>query len=142
LCVTVSEQGTTTTISLVGELDLAQQPAMHKATSDVLQCSPECVLLDLSCLDFIDSAGIHAVIELYRRSEEQHTRLVIVPGTTQVQRSFELVGLIEILPFLSDEVDARAVRSRRAIAGAAIADGCLPPTPARLAAGSFRSRRP
>jgi anti-anti-sigma factor len=142
LLVTVSAQGTTTTISLAGELDLAEQPAMRKAINDALECTPECVVLDLSRLDFIDSAGIHAVIELHRRSEQQHTRLVIVPGAPQVQHSFELIGLTEILPFLFDHVSLKAVRSRRAYTGAAETDGCLPLTPARLATRSFRSRRP
>lgn len=142
LLVTVSEQGTTITISLEGELDLAERPELRRAINGVLERSPECVVLDLSCLDFIDSAGIHAVIELHRRSEQQHTRLVIFAGGRQVQRSFELVGLTEILPFLSDEVRDRALLPRRAYTGMAGADGCLSSTSVRLAARSFRSRRP
>jgi anti-sigma B factor antagonist len=120
LRVGVSEQGTTTTISLVGEWDLAQQPAMRRTIVNVLARLPECVVLDLSGLDFIDSAGIHGVLELHRRSEQQQARLVIVPGGPQVQRSFELVGLAEILPFL------REGWSR----GQAAASPCLPKTPA------------
>lgn len=140
--VTVSEQGTTTTIALQGELDLAERPELRRTINDALGRSPECVVLDLSRLDFIDSAGIHVVIEPHRRSAQQHTRLVIFPGGPQVQSSFELVGLTEILPFLSDEVKDRALLRRRAYTGMAGSDDCVSPTPVRLAARSFRSRRP
>lgn len=120
---------------------LAQRPGLRKATNDVLGQSPECVILDLSCLDFIDSAGMHAVIELHRRSQQQHTRLVIFPGGPQVQRSFELTGLAEILPLFSGEVRDRTMLPRRAYTGMAAVDGCLSRTPIRLASRSCHSRR-
>lgn len=141
LLVAVCQQGTTVTISLEGELDLAQRPGLRKATNDVLGQSPECVILDLSCLDFIDSAGMHAVIELHRRSQQQHTRLVIFPGGPQVQRSFELTGLAEILPLFSGEVRDRTMLPRRAYTGMPAVDGCLSLTPIRLASRSCHSRR-
>jgi anti-anti-sigma factor len=139
LDITIAEQGTTTTISLQGEWDLAQQSAMRAAISDILARSPECVVLDLSCLDFIDSTGIHGVIELQKRSQQQRARLVIVPGPGQVQRTFELVGLTEILPFLSD---GRVARPRSARTGTAGSGGPLSPPPATPAADRLsRGRR-
>jgi anti-sigma B factor antagonist len=142
LTITVAEQGTTTTISLQGEWDLAQQRAMRTAISDVLERSPECVVLDLSCLEFIDSTGLQGVIELHQRSVQQQARLVIVPGSGQVQRAFELVGLSERLPFLFDERGLGAARSRSAgSAGAAGSGGSLSPPPATPAARSSRGRR-
>jgi len=58
-------------------------------------------VLDLSALSFIDSTGIHGVIELHRRSLAQNVRLLIVPGVPTVQRPFELLGLTATLPFLA-----------------------------------------
>jgi anti-anti-sigma factor len=66
----------------------------------LIERSPECVVLDLSRLSFIDSTGVHAVTELHKRAEQQRARVVIVPGPRAVQRIFELVGLTEVLPFL------------------------------------------
>lgn len=112
LGIVVTEHATTTTISLQGECDLAQRPAIREAVSRVLERSPERVVLDLSCLNFIDSVGIHAIIELHRRSEQQCARLVIVPGGPQVQRTFELLGLTAILPFLTEEAAVGLRRER------------------------------
>jgi anti-anti-sigma factor len=100
LGITASEQGTTTTISVRGEWDLAQKPAMRRVINDVLARVPECVVLDLARVSFIDSTGVHAVIELHKRAEQQGARVVIVPGPRAVQRIFELVGLTEVLAFL------------------------------------------
>jgi anti-anti-sigma factor len=141
LGITVSERGTTTMISLRGEWDLAQQPAMRKAIGEVLERSPECVVLDLSCLGFIDSTGLHGVIELHTRSEQQRARLVIVPGPRRVQRSFELMGLTKVLPFVSGERGLRAARSRSARPCASGSGGSLHPPTATPAARSSRGRR-
>jgi anti-anti-sigma factor len=65
----------------------------------VLERSPETILLDLSGLGFIDSTGINGVIELHERAAQQNARLVIVPAPPAVQRTFEIVGLTDVLPF-------------------------------------------
>jgi anti-sigma B factor antagonist len=97
----VRVQGTTTTIALQGEWDLKWQARMRDHFQSVLEGSPETVVLDLSALSFIDSTGIHGVIELERRSLGQNVRLVIVPGPPTVQRPFEILGLTDTLPFLA-----------------------------------------
>jgi anti-sigma B factor antagonist len=99
--ITVSAHGTTTTIALAGECDLAQQEATRHAIRDALRRSPACVVLDLSQLTFIDSSGIHVVLELHKRSRQRNVRLVIVPGPRAVRRPFEILGLTKVLPFLA-----------------------------------------
>jgi anti-anti-sigma factor len=93
------EQGTTSTIEFEGEWDLGQCGATRDAVAQALQRRPECLVLDLSRLSFIDSSGIHALMETHERCIEQKTRLVITPGPRAVQRVLEICGLIEILPF-------------------------------------------
>lgn len=100
LDITVLQQGTTTTIALNGEWDLAQQPATREAIRHALDAEPECIVLDLSRLSFIDSTGLHATIELHQRCAQHAIRLVIIPGPRTVQRPFEICQLTEILPFL------------------------------------------
>jgi anti-sigma B factor antagonist len=100
LGITISDQGTTTTVSLRGEWDLGEEAAIRRSLSGVLERSPERVILDLTGLGFIDSTGVHGVIELHQSSERQSVRLLIVPGSRAVQRVFELVGLSNVLPFL------------------------------------------
>ena len=93
------EQGTTTTIELAGEWDLAGARAVRQAMASALTARPECVMLDLSQLAFIDSTGLHATVELAQRAGAENIRLVIIPGPRAVQRVFEITGVAARLPF-------------------------------------------
>ncbi len=96
----LSEQGTTNTLALRGECDLAAQEALRDAVSGALDRVPECLVLDLSLVSFIDSTGIQVIVQATKRATRQDTRLVILPGPRAVQRVFEICHLVEVLPFI------------------------------------------
>jgi anti-anti-sigma factor len=96
----VSRHGTTATLELVGELDVAQEGPVREALKQVLDSQPESLVLDLSQLSFIDSTGIGIVIGLKKTTERDGVRLVICRGPLAVQRVFELTGLTSSLPFV------------------------------------------
>lgn len=123
------QQGTTIRIELAGDWDLDGASAARQAIAGGLTGGPECVVLDLSRLAFIDSSGVHATFELAQRSSAQHVRLVIIPGPPAVQRVFEITGLTGRLPFVAQPPPgARAARPRNAPDGAAGSGGSsLPP---------------
>jgi anti-sigma B factor antagonist len=102
MTILISRQGTTSTLELVGECDLAQRADLRAAIGRVLVDRPECLVLDLSRLAFIDSSGIHVIIELSERAAREECRLLICPGPRAVQRVFELCGLSTRLPFVAD----------------------------------------
>lgn len=110
--ITASEQGATSTIQLEGEWDLAQQAATTDAIAHALDQSPACLLLDLSRLSFIDSCGVHVLINTHRRCAEQGAHLVIIPGPRAVQRVFEICGLIDILHFAGHPPGSSATKLR------------------------------
>jgi anti-anti-sigma factor len=57
------EQGTTSTIEFEGEWDLGRCNATRDVVAQALQLRPERFVLDLSRLSFIDSSGIHSLIQ-------------------------------------------------------------------------------
>lgn len=75
--------------------------ASRQAIRSALARCPECVVLDLSQLTFIDASGIRVVMDLHTRAARQRIRLVIVPGPQAVQRLFEILQLTAVLPFLA-----------------------------------------
>jgi anti-anti-sigma factor len=97
LRIVVSQQKAMTTIALDGEWDLAEQERMRGTIRDALGRQPERVVLDLSRLTFIDSSGIHGVLDLARRSSRLRIDLVVIPGARAVRRLFELCRLSETL---------------------------------------------
>ena len=108
----LSERGATSTIELEGEWDLAQRAATTDAIANALDRRPACLLLDLSGLSFIDSCGVHALINARNRCAQQGARLVIIPGPRAVQRVFEICGLIDILPFADHQARSSAIKAR------------------------------
>ncbi len=99
LRIVVREPGTTTTIALEGKWDIAERRAPRQALRTALERRPECLVLDLSGLSFMDSTGVHGTIEAARWSSRLNVRLVIVPGPPTVQRIFEICQLTQTLPF-------------------------------------------
>jgi anti-anti-sigma factor len=128
----VVRAGTTTTIEVHGEWDLAGLPAIRQAISRVMDDRAECIVLDLSQVEFMDSTGLHAAIELTQRAAAQNQRLVIIPGPGPVQRMFEITGLLEKLPFVEKRPNgaangARAARPHGAQRGAVVSGAFSPP---------------
>jgi anti-sigma B factor antagonist len=105
--IVVREQGTTTTIEVEGEWDLASVPTARETLSRVLEGGPECVVLDLSRLAFIDSSGLQVLVWLSQRAQLQETRLVMIRGPRAVQRLFEITGLDSRLPLIDKQLTGR-----------------------------------
>ena len=98
LRIALSEQGSSTTIRLDGEWDLAAQEASRRAVRHALSRQPARVILDLRGLTFIDSSGVHVLIELFKRAARLRLELAIIRGPAAVQRIFDICGLTQRLP--------------------------------------------
>lgn len=99
LRIALSESGTSTTVHLEGELDLAEEQEVRDAVRATLKRRPVRLVVDLSRLSFIDSSGVHVLIETTQQCAAQDTDLRIVPGPPSVNRIFEICDLTHRLPF-------------------------------------------
>ena len=54
--------------------------------------SPRRLVLDLSGLTFIDSSALGAIIAVHEQSRQQGIEVIVIRGTGQVARVFELTG--------------------------------------------------
>jgi anti-sigma B factor antagonist len=102
-----------TRVTLSGELDLAAAPQLADALAEVPDRTAV-VILDLSELTFMDSTGLHLIVSARARLADAGCRLVLVPGSHQVQRIFEITGTKHHLEFISapNGRDLAIVRSR------------------------------
>ena len=107
-CVKRAERPGVSRVMLSGELDMATAPQLEDALSEAARDSVA-VILDLSKLEFMDSAGLHAILNAHARLNEANCRLALIAGGPQVQRIFEITGVEHRLEFV-DTPDA--VRSR------------------------------
>ncbi len=87
------------TIALTGEADLLGSPRIDAALEDAAAGEPKLIVVDLRNLTFIDSSGLHALVNGHQRCRTRGHELRFIPGPPNVQRLFELTGADDILPF-------------------------------------------
>jgi anti-sigma B factor antagonist len=97
---TVKRCGTATIIALGGELDLSTAPQISAAVGQLVNGSEESVVLDLSEVEFLDSAGVHAVLGIVRHAAAKDVRLVVLPAAPAVHAPFVLTGMEAHVPFV------------------------------------------
>lgn len=87
------------TLHLNGELDLAAAPALESRIRPLFEDGASALTLDLSGLRFIDSTGLAAVVLANALCDKHGCRFELLQGPRQVQRLFEITGLLKALPF-------------------------------------------
>ena len=100
------QRGHSRTVHLAGELDLMSaellESTMRRLASDA---SDELIVLDLSDVSFMDSTGLRAVLVGIALCVEQNRELELLPGPAEVQRLFEISGLVDDIPFAEPNDD-------------------------------------
>jgi anti-anti-sigma factor len=82
-------------VMLRGELDLASAGALERALH-AAEAGPERLVVDLSGLTFIDSTGIHVLLQAQQRADG---RLSLRRGPDEVHRVLELTGVADYFVF-------------------------------------------
>jgi anti-sigma B factor antagonist len=86
-------------VQVAGELDLSASPQFHQTLGEA-QRAVRLVVLDLRELCFIDSSGIHVILDAARDSRQYGGRLLIVRGPAPVDRVLALTNVCkEIMIF-------------------------------------------
>jgi anti-anti-sigma factor len=89
----IRPDGDHTVLTVGGEVDIVTVEAFHNALRDA-QRSPK-VVVDMSDVTFMDSAGINALVAAYHRVGPD-CELRLVGLRPNVRRVFEITGLLEL----------------------------------------------
>jgi anti-sigma B factor antagonist len=84
-------------LAVSGELDLVSSPPFGHAIRQLAELDVELVVVDLRGVDFMDSTGLHLVLQAHTQAQESGRRFALVRGPDQVQRLFDLTGLSDSL---------------------------------------------
>jgi anti-anti-sigma factor len=76
-------------VQVAGELDLATSPQFRQTLREA-QLAVPLVVLDLRELCFIDSSGVHVILDADSDAQREEGRLLIVRGAAQVDRMLTL----------------------------------------------------
>jgi anti-sigma B factor antagonist len=94
----LTEQGSTTTITLAGDLDDAGADTFHEKLEAASTGNVERLVLDMSRLDSVASAGLRA-LTFCRQKLGDDVDIVVVSPSASVRRSLEQVDLQQSVSF-------------------------------------------
>jgi anti-anti-sigma factor len=95
--ITSERIGTVVWTAISGELDVGTAPQLVAETNRHLaDHQAEIIVLDLSKVSFIDSSGLHVLID----AAQQPERVRIIPSTV-CRRLFDIVGVADRLPLIA-----------------------------------------
>jgi stage II sporulation protein AA (anti-sigma F factor antagonist) len=78
-------------VHVAGELDLATSPKLRQTLHDA-QLSASLVVLDLREITFIESTGVHVILDAAARIRRGAGRLILVRGPAHVDHALTLTG--------------------------------------------------
>ena len=108
LSIRETHEGGVHRLTPIGELDLATVPLLERAFDVGFRDNGvEMIVVDLTELSFMDSAGIHLLIRM-RAACEAADRLRVINGSRAVQRVLDVSGVRAHLPIISSDGDPLA----------------------------------
>ena len=84
-----------------GEVDTGTVGQLREQLENVTASGAKRVVLDLRGVPFLDSTGLHLVLEADAASRAQGWEFRLIGGPADVQRVFDLTGARARLPFLT-----------------------------------------
>jgi anti-anti-sigma factor len=89
-------------VSVAGELDIGSAPKVEDELKRVEGQRPDMILIDLRELEFMDSTGLRAILSADARARDQGIRLVVVQGSDNIRRVFEVTRIYDRVEVVND----------------------------------------
>jgi anti-anti-sigma factor len=85
---------------LTGLLDAFSEPTFRKVVGKYIEDGPKHIVLDLSKIDFVDSSGLGALVQLVKKAQSVEGSLQIVsnPRVTQTVKLVRLEQFLSLQP--------------------------------------------
>jgi anti-anti-sigma factor len=98
LTVDIGTQGRAVVVAVRGELDLATVPVLRERldTLDEVSTAPAPLVVDLSALTFIGSAGLALLVDLHNKCKERDIPLALVATGSVVPRAIQVTALDQV----------------------------------------------
>jgi anti-anti-sigma factor len=93
---------------LTGLLDAFSEATFRKVLDKCIDEGPKHLILDLSQIDFVDSSGLGALVQLVKKAQSLTGTLQIVsnPRVTQTVKLVRLEKFLSLQPSVDDAVNA------------------------------------
>jgi anti-sigma B factor antagonist len=95
LSTSTNEEGVVT-VTVVGEVDTFTAPVLRSSLDTQLEQSPRELVIDLSGVQFLGSAGLAVLVETQKAARARDVGLRLIATTRAVTRPLEVTGLIDL----------------------------------------------
>jgi anti-anti-sigma factor len=99
---TTPRQGRPNVVPLKGEIDLHVSPTVTAALTEVIDKKPERLVVDLSEVTYIDSAGLAALIQAMQKVEGYGGKFMLSGLQETVRSIFEISRLDQVFQIFPD----------------------------------------
>jgi anti-sigma B factor antagonist len=89
----IVRRGDAVHVLLAGDLDMVAAPAVTRAIDRALAVQTERIVVNLDAVTFLDSSGIHAIVNGYQDAVRVGTGFAVGPAAPDVARVLALTGL-------------------------------------------------
>ena len=105
--VRIEREEKTVVAALTGEVDMSNAASVRLQIAESVTPDDDALVVDLSELSFIDSAGLHTLIELGTVLDERRQQLLLcLPQGSTIRRAIEIIGLPRAISIHSDQGEA------------------------------------
>ena len=98
----------TVVVSVAGELDVLTSPHLKAGIDAALEKGPAVLVIDLSEVEFLSSAGMAVLVAAREQAEASHVKFGVVASGPATSRPLTLIGLAEVIGMYPTLGEARA----------------------------------
>ncbi|BBZ69059.1 STAS domain-containing protein [Mycobacterium paraseoulense] len=104
------DAGEAVILEVSGAVDIITAPSLATHIDVALSGTPAVLVIDLTGVDFLSSAGITVLVEVHRLTQDSPTSLRVAADGSATSRPLRIVGLdefIELYPTVDDALAGR-----------------------------------
>jgi anti-anti-sigma factor len=107
--ITQQQQDGITNLAISGRLDAVSAVEADKEFSKVLDAGHDRLLINLSELNYISSAGLRVLLVVAKRIQQNGGKVVLTALTPNVKEVFEISGFSSIFKIFETDEDAEVI---------------------------------
>jgi anti-anti-sigma factor len=89
--------GRVAVVAASGELDMLTAPQLRDAVQSALGKSPAGLIVDLTQVDFLGSAGMQVLMEAHNQTDGTDTRFAVVADGPATSRPLKITGIADLI---------------------------------------------
>lgn len=93
-------------VAATGELDMLTAPQLREAVQSALAQNPAGLIVDLTNVDFLGSAGMQVLMEAHNQTGGTETRFAVVADGSATSRPLKITGIADLIDLFSSLDDA------------------------------------